>query len=480
MSMNGIDISNYQSDMDVRYVDAEFVVVKVTEGTGYINPSWKRHAQQALDSGKLLGFYHYANGGDIYAEADFFLGVLGDWIYKGIIALDWEYGNNERSFHLHNAWVIPWLEYIQNATGATPFLYCGSLVKYNWDHLWIAQYDNYSLSYYQAHPWNEGAYTCEIRQYKGTGGRVVGYGGDVDLNLAYIDKATWLSYIAGHKVEKYVTYEDPRVDKLCQLMNHWCCEMNMHYGQGNRDFPLPRYDFRYGGSTDCSEMVRKCMELADFDTGNIIATYTMANELERLGWIASQPDGNPKKGTILLSTQHHVGLWDGEAVVEFGGDPAYGYVTRHGYYNYPWDYYFNWPEQIMEEVDDMSQYPLYRAYERMIEKYYEVILGREADFGGLMCHVGTCIDRSENPNTKNTALLEVAYNLVGSEEWRNMEDQSGEARVAAFYQAFLGRDASDEEITKWLERCNGDLYLVMDGVFNSPEGENYRKANGIN
>lgn len=138
-----------------------------------------------------------------------------------------------------------------------------------------------------------------------------------------------------------------KIDTFCDLMYKWCCEMDMHYGQGNKKYPLPRYDFRYGGSTDCSGMVGYCMEEAGFDGAT--PTWWTGNLWECLdgkGWIRVEPDGNPQRGDILLNEVHHVGIWDGSHVIEFGGDPHLGYSAYHGYYTYwaGWDCYLRYVE----------------------------------------------------------------------------------------------------------------------------------------
>ena len=40
MSMNGIDISRWQAGINLAAVPCEFVVIKATEGTTYVNPYW--------------------------------------------------------------------------------------------------------------------------------------------------------------------------------------------------------------------------------------------------------------------------------------------------------------------------------------------------------------------------------------------------------------------------------------------------------
>ena len=71
--MQGIDVSSWQPSNITRLVDADLAVVKVTQATGYVNPSWRAQAQGAVDTGKALGLYHYAGGYNATREADWFL-----------------------------------------------------------------------------------------------------------------------------------------------------------------------------------------------------------------------------------------------------------------------------------------------------------------------------------------------------------------------------------------------------------------------
>ena len=58
MSMNGIDISNWQAGIDVSKVPSDFVICKATQGTSYVSPDCDRAYQQAKKAGKCLGVYH--------------------------------------------------------------------------------------------------------------------------------------------------------------------------------------------------------------------------------------------------------------------------------------------------------------------------------------------------------------------------------------------------------------------------------------
>jgi hypothetical protein len=86
--LNGIDVSGYQpSTPDVSGQD--FVIVKATEGTSYVNPKRSDQAATARAAGVVVGFYHFARPGNIQAQAQYFVdnapAVEGD-----ILAIDWE------------------------------------------------------------------------------------------------------------------------------------------------------------------------------------------------------------------------------------------------------------------------------------------------------------------------------------------------------------------------------------------------------
>ena len=58
MALNGIDISNWQSGINLAVVPCDFVVIKATEGTGYVMPG---HLS-------LCVWWKYTGGGRIFSE----------------------------------------------------------------------------------------------------------------------------------------------------------------------------------------------------------------------------------------------------------------------------------------------------------------------------------------------------------------------------------------------------------------------------
>ena len=55
MSLNGIDISSHQERIDLTAVPCDFVIIKATQGTKYVNPDFRRAYKQAINAGKLVG-----------------------------------------------------------------------------------------------------------------------------------------------------------------------------------------------------------------------------------------------------------------------------------------------------------------------------------------------------------------------------------------------------------------------------------------
>lgn len=193
--MQGVDMSNWQCGVDVYNMQADFIVVGTTWGTGQVNNNClvsgvntdaNRMIAQAQASGKKFGLYHYAMGGNPEAEAQFFYRNTSNYWRHGIVALDWEMDDNPAWGDWD--WVRRFMAECERLSGGVrPLLYTGPVAgtipqdirdRYG---LWIAQYANMSPTGYQASPWMLGAYGEAMRQYSGTG--VVNTWSPIDLNI---------------------------------------------------------------------------------------------------------------------------------------------------------------------------------------------------------------------------------------------------------------------------------------------------------
>lgn len=197
--MNGIDISNWQNGINLDAVPYDFIIAKATQGKTYVSPDCARQVEQARARGKLFGVYHYIDGSGAIGEADFFIDNIENWVGEGMLCLDWE--SNQNSAWGNEDYLRQVAQRVIDRTGIPPVIYVQqsrmAQVKPIADALncalWIEQYANMNATGYQDAPWNEGAYSCAIRQYSSCG-RLSGYSGNLDLNKAYMDAAAWKKY----------------------------------------------------------------------------------------------------------------------------------------------------------------------------------------------------------------------------------------------------------------------------------------------
>ncbi len=217
MIMNGIDIANYQASLNAGSVEADFIIVKATEGLSYINPVGDQHYQQAKSAGKLLGVYHFMTADDPRAQAEFFVNNIGGYIGEAILVLDFEAGG----LALGSNGAKVFLDRVKELTGVAPLIYMSKSVvnQMDWSAvapnygLWAAQYANYTPTGYLAEPWTDnagwGAWgQPAIYQYSSSG-RLSGYNGDLDLDIAYMDADAWRKY-AGTNTDNPVIDNGPK------------------------------------------------------------------------------------------------------------------------------------------------------------------------------------------------------------------------------------------------------------------------------
>ena len=208
MTLNGIDISNWQAGINLSAVPADFVIVKATEGTTYVSPEADTQYQGAKSAGRLLGVYHFATGVDAVEEAKFFLSNVQGYLGEAILVLDWEAGVVTQGV----GYAKDFLDYVYQQTGIRPLIYMSKSVvnSYDWSTvsanygLWVAQYADSMPTGYQSNPWTDdngfGTWSGPaIFQYASTG-RLSGYSGNLDLDMFYGDATAWNNFAKSDKV----------------------------------------------------------------------------------------------------------------------------------------------------------------------------------------------------------------------------------------------------------------------------------------
>ena len=208
MTLKGIDISGWQAGINLSAVAADFVIVKATGGTGFVNPHCDTQFQAARKAGKRTGVYHFAREvgyrGTAIEEANHFVDSIQGYLDgKTLLVLDFE-GDNQ----LDSVWALAFLNHVKSRTGVKPMIYLNgaALNGANWSAVWAADYGLWLAWYAVSTPtigyknWDgkdieevAPKYSCAMWQFSSTA-QLSGYGGNLDVNIFYGDGAAWDAY----------------------------------------------------------------------------------------------------------------------------------------------------------------------------------------------------------------------------------------------------------------------------------------------
>lgn len=327
-----VDISSWQAGIDVYGLDCDAVIVKATGGTSYVNDraheawaDWTEVADAVLDSGKLLGIYHYAMEYGVYSsardEARFFLDHVRDYVGRAVLVLDFEaYAQS-----LPVSWAREWLDAVAEETGARPWFYAYASYLNSRDHSEIAHYPLWMASYLYRYmhggwvnPDNSWATSNWERmtayQYSSTG-RIAGYGADLDLSVFYGDRGDWIS-MQGGKMNRNAEM----VDLLMGVSTEYV-------------FGGTRYDIY---RTDCSGIVcgafYRVFGLDPYVLGVDTGSQWSRGTLAKLWW-GTTPDlpwDDMYKGDLIFTSNcsPDFSTANGSHVGFYTGDPAHPFQSH--------------------------------------------------------------------------------------------------------------------------------------------------------
>jgi lysozyme len=196
-TMHGIDVSHWQTGLDLADTDAQFVIIKATEGTTYTDPECDAFYQRAKALGLPRGVYHFYRGGGA-AEAEFFLRNVDGYIGDALLALDFEDHTSDV------AGARAFLQQVYATTGVRPVIYMPAsvLAANDWSSvvagdfgLWLARWASQPGD---VSPWTTLALWQHTDAYP-TGGMAV------DGDFFYGDTKAWAAYAQGDRKEDTVT-----------------------------------------------------------------------------------------------------------------------------------------------------------------------------------------------------------------------------------------------------------------------------------
>jgi GH25 family lysozyme M1 (1,4-beta-N-acetylmuramidase) len=204
--LNGYDISNNQGDINNGIVPGNFVWIKATEGVGYTDPDCDANYQQSKAAGKLPAVYHYArpDGNTPEQEAIWFVGQIQNYLGEAVLGLDsetepvtadWIKRFSDKVYELTKVRVVEYLDQDR-------------LSRIDFSSVW-PDYPVWVASYGANNPQNgygdpnapvtiPGNWNIFAVQYTSRG-KLPGWGGDLDLDIAYVDAAGWKRQAAGDR-----------------------------------------------------------------------------------------------------------------------------------------------------------------------------------------------------------------------------------------------------------------------------------------
>lgn len=254
--MHGIDISNWKRGFSLEDTRPEFVIVKATEGIGFVDKSCDGFVQEAIRLDLPFGFYHFARRNDSRAEARFFHEQTRGYDRKGIPVLDLE-ANQSAEF------VRNFMDEYHDLTGVWPWLYTSAfnlrnvyseLVADNCG-LWVAGYPRRITDFPDDSrcPYNVSGW--ELAAWQFTDCLDMG-GMSVDANVFYGDREAWRRYADPGCCD---SGDVPGGGVPCELDdNDWHVARQVIDGEyGNGDERRERLGDRYDGVQDCANQLLK-------------------------------------------------------------------------------------------------------------------------------------------------------------------------------------------------------------------------------
>lgn len=189
MAIYTVDVYSGSADSIIQDAHAQGVIVKATQGTGYVNPRCNHQWDLAGQLGKLRGLYHYAGGGNPESEAQYFINNVKNYVGQGILILDWE--SYQNSAWGNTNWARRFVDEVHRLTGVWCVIYVQESALWqvancaNTCGAWVAKYASMNWNSWTLPNMNVSSGAFKFL----TGWQYTG--GDMDRSIFYLDEAGW-------------------------------------------------------------------------------------------------------------------------------------------------------------------------------------------------------------------------------------------------------------------------------------------------
>lgn len=283
MSIYTVDVYSGSADGIIQDAHAQGVIVKATQGTGYVNPRCNHQWDLAGQLGKLRGLYHYAGGGNPEAEAQFFINNIKNYVGQGILILDWE--SYQNSAWGDTNWSLRFVNEVHRLTGIWPLIYVQESAL--WQVANCAQYCGVWVAKYASMTW----YSWDLPNMNVSSGAfqfLTGWqytGGDMDRSVFYLDENGWkkLSNPDG-KQTPVESNPAPAPEAVSALVNTWTDSLGDKWTEEKGTFTTDQpINLRWGAKTTSAL-------IATLPAGSVVEYDAWSNHSGYV-WIR-QPRGN--------------------------------------------------------------------------------------------------------------------------------------------------------------------------------------------
>ena len=291
MVMYTVDVYSGSDDYIIRDPHAQGVIVKATQGTGYVNPKCNHQWDLAGELGKKRGLYHYAGGGNPVAEAQYFINNIKNYVGQGMLAIDWEKYQN--SAWGNTNWVRQFVDEVHRLTGVWPVIYVqesalGQVANCAKDcAVWVAKYASMN--------WNSWT-VPNMNVSSGAFGSIAGWqytGGDMDRSIWYLDANSWDKFAKpGAKPQTETPKPTPAPSQNSAKYDSWTDELGVKWYKEDGKFTITVNEgivLRWGATT-------KSAKIGVLPKGSVVK-YDAFCHSGGYVWIR-QPRGNGQYGYL--------------------------------------------------------------------------------------------------------------------------------------------------------------------------------------